>query len=582
VGDSELDHLQRDGFDEIKSNIKASSDSRLKAEVPPSQALEVSRTWTKSGKDKVTLTASKSSWIHNLVYLDGKKFDFTGREYLIPIYDSGYPHILLKTGRQVEKSTMLANNTIVESVIRPYFKTLYVSPSHDQTRQFSNAKLKPWIEDSPMISKYFQSTSVSQQVFEKGFTNGSMVFLRSAFLNADRTRGISSDLLCLDELQDVLVSNVPVIAECLSHSRHGYKIYSGTPKTLENTIEQYWESSSMCEWLVPCDRHSPKYWNFIDEKSIGKEGPICSHPKCRKPINPSMGKWVAFNDDTTIMGFRIAQPMVPWIYQHKAKWKEFLWKYENYSRGMFYNECLGISFDSATKPITRQDLIACCSNKHPFRFRPDDWTRRVEIFGGVDWGEGTDGSERAAGGKLKSASYTVLTLGTYLTPKHFHIFYYRKFEGEDAAPENCVTEIIRTLQEFRVMCCGVDWGHGWGVNDRIAKGLGLNRVVKFQHIGNQKERKKFDPIGMKYQLSRNEVMSDFFEDVKNQQIIWPEWESVKDYLVDFEHIYSEYNEFKRTIRYDHKVSEPDDCCHSSIYCKEVADNYYGKRRRGRQ
>ena len=242
--------------------------------------LSVNKTWTQSGKEKTLLRATKMDWIHNLIHLDGQKFDFSGREYLRPIYNGGYQHILLKTGRQVEKSTALANNIIIESVIRPYFKTVYVSPSHSQTRQFSSDKLKPWIEKSPLIRRYFQNSGVSQQVFEKGFTNGSMVFLRSAFLTADRCRGLSAHLLCLDEIQDILISNVPVIAECLSHSPHALKVYSGTPKTLENTIEQYWSGSSMCEWMVPCERHTPRVWNFLDERNIGKHGPVCC--KCKK------------------------------------------------------------------------------------------------------------------------------------------------------------------------------------------------------------------------------------------------------------------------------------------------------------
>jgi intein/homing endonuclease len=472
-------------------------------------------------------------------------------------------------------STMLANEFIINSVIIPYFKSLYVSPSHDQTRQFSNGKLKPWIEDSPLINKYFQDSSVSKQVFEKSFTNGSIGFLRSAFLNADRTRGISADMLFLDEIQDILVSNVPVIEECLSHSKHGNKIFSGTPKTLENTIQQYWDLSSQGEWLVPCNHHSPPHYNFLDERCIGKNGPICN--KCGNTIDPSMGRWVAFNDKRDIMGFRISQMMVPWIYQIPKKWKDFLFKYETYSKGQFNNEVLGISFDSASKPITRENLVACCSPKHPFRYQPDQWTRRVEVFAGVDWGEGTDGTERGNKGKMKNASYTILTLGTYIDPEHFHIFYYKKFTGKEAHPNFCVSEIIQIMAQFRVLCAGVDWGHGWGVNSQLETAFGEKRVIKFQYVGNQRDRKKWDDIGMKYQLGRTEVMTDFFEDIKKAKIVWPDWELVKDFLADFEHVYAEYND-KQALKYDHKSSEPDDVVHSSILCKEAADNYYGNKR----
>jgi len=61
-------------------------------------------------------------------------------------------------------TTFLGNNLTINSVINPYNKALYVSPSHTQTRQFSNEKLKPAIEGSPHIKTYFQDSSVSTQV----------------------------------------------------------------------------------------------------------------------------------------------------------------------------------------------------------------------------------------------------------------------------------------------------------------------------------------------------------------------------------------------------------------------------------
>jgi len=537
--------------------------------------LKIEKEILRNGDIKTRLRAKKTDWISKLIHLDGQPFSFQGRSYLLPIYNTPSPRKLLMCGRQVEKTTMLANEIIISSVIQPYYKTLYVSPSHSQTRAFSNQKLKPWITDSPIISKYFQSSKISQQVFERGFTNGSLCFLRSAFLTADRVRGLSSYMLCLDELQDLLTSNIPVIEECLSHAPNPVEIMSGTPKSLENPIQLYWEGSSQCEWLVPCERHTPTYWNYLDEHNIGLEGCICK--KCGGAINPQKGQWIAFSGERDIMGYRISQLMVPW-YQEPKKWKELVWKRENLSKGSLYNECLGISYDSASKPITRADLVSCCSTKHQFFAQPTPWTNRVEIFAGIDWGEGTDGTERGAKGKIRNASYTVLTLGMYLDQKHFHYFYYRRFEGKDALPGNCVNEIIRICKDFRVRCIGADWGHGWGVNERLEEAFGGHRVIKFQHVGNQRQRKKYDEIGHKFQLSRNEVITDFIMDIKDHKVIWPDWETVKQYLCDLEHIYCEYKESSRQMVYDHKPSEPDDALHASIYCKETADNYYGKQR----
>lgn len=536
-----------------------------------SRFFEVQQRLNKDGATQSLIRATKADWISNLVYLDGARFSFKGREYLLPIYNGRYKRKVLKFGRQSEKSTMLANELIANAAIKPYNKALYVSPSHSQTRQFSAGKLSPWMKDSPILSRYWLSTKVADQVFEKGMTNGSLMWLRSAFLNAERIRGITANELMLDELQSMVSSNIPVIMEVLSHSPDPSSIFAGTPLTNDNILETYWQDSSQCEWLVPCFRHDPVHYNFLDEKCLGKHGPICS--KCGHTIYPPQGGWVPFSDKRDMMGFHISQLQVPWM-QDPEKWKELLWKFENYSQGQFYNEVLGISFDSAAKPVSRTELIACCSSYHPFRPVPDAWTKNCTIFAGVDWGEGSDGTERGVKGKLKNASYTVLTLGTYINPKQFHVFFKKRYYGEEAMPSACVKDIIRTCQAFGVKMIGVDWGHGWGVNEQVEDKFGKNRVIRFQYVGMQKERKKFDPIGIKMQLNRTEVMTDYFDLLKRQQIIYPPWEVMKDFLKDHEAIHAEYT--NGVLKYDHKPSEPDDAFHSEVLCKEAADHFFGK------
>lgn len=538
----------------IEANQDASSKKRF----------AVQQSQTAKGFIQSHIKAPKTAWISNLVYLDGKPFSFNDREYLLQIYNGRFKRKLLKFGRQSEKSTMLANELIINSLVKAYNKAVYVSPSTSQTRQFSSGKLSPWMVDSPHISKYWLSTQTANQVFEKGFTNGSLIWLRSAFLNADRCRGLSGEELMIDEVQDMLTSNIAVIQEILAHAKDSSQVFAGTPLTFANPIEDYWQKSSQCEWLVPCDRHTPVFWNLLGIENIGKHGPICK--KCGGAINPKKGRWFAFSSKTDWWGFHISQVQAPWM-QSPEKWKELIFKLENYSEGQFINEVIGNSFDSASKPISRGELIALCSSKHPMRFFSDPWTRSQNIYAGIDWGEGSDGKEKGSNGRMKTASYTILTLGCFIAPNVFHVFYSKRYEGSEARPENCVEDIIKTLTEFNVKAAGVDWGHGWGVNSQLEKAL-PGRIVKFQYVGMQKERRKWDDIGEKFQLGRTEVMTDFFTDLKKQRYVFPEWEVMQHILKDVEHIHAEYG--THGLKYDHRSTEPDDAAHSIIYCREVA------------
>ena len=327
-------------------------------------------------------------------------FSFEGRRYLRQIYDTPSKRTLLKCGRQVEKSTLLGNKLLAYSCITQALNALYVSPTNQQTKVFSQDRLKEPIETSEYL-KSWTTTKLSDNVFLKKFINRSQITLRYCYQSADRVRGIPADVICIDELQDILTDNIPIIEECASHSIFKIFMYSGTPKSLDNPIEWYWtEYSTQNEWVVPCHRHTistPKgmskvYWNILGEQNIGEESLICE--KCEKPIHSmdDMSQWASMNPGVIrsipkpYEGFRVPQIMVPWV-----SWDEIIQKQTTYSRPKFYNEVLGLSYDSGTRPLTRQDLIDNCD---PGIHLNPDFLRKmkriiggsVPVFAGLDWG----------------------------------------------------------------------------------------------------------------------------------------------------------------------------------------------------
>lgn len=557
-------------------------------EIDEGAVLKVVKRINEDGTIRRHMKATKSDFVSKLIYLNGKPFDFTGRHYLKPIYNRPTRQILLKTARQVEKTTFLGNNLAINSVIQPYNKALYVSPSHMQTRQFSNEKLKPAIEGSPLIAQFFQDSSVSTQVFEKGFTNGAYVFLRSAFRTADRTRGISAKDLCLDEIQDMLISEIPVIMECTSHFPDSTVLMAGTPKSLDNPIEVYWQGTTQNEWLVKCK--ACNYWNFLDEANIAATelyeqraiapGPVCR--KCRKTIDVTTGQWFSFQKGKQIEGYRIPQLMVPWIVSTYDQWSKLLWKRDNYPLGQFYNEVLGISYDSASKPVTRDELLNCCDPEHkliPLMPTSHDVEkyRHMVLTGGIDWGEGNDGSEISPSGKKRTASYTVFTIGYYVNPKQFKYVFMKRYTGKEVDPDFIVRDVAGLCKLFNVRLVGVDWGHGWGVNNHLVRLMGPDKVVQFQYLPKQKQKVKWDPIGFKYQLMRNLIISEYFYAIKQKGLIYPRWSEFQGFAKDVLAVYVEREEYRREIKYDHRQSDPDDTLHSMIYCKLAGDMAMGRK-----
>jgi len=465
-------------------------------------------------------------------------------------------HNFLLNGVFTHNSTTLGNVSLCRMCLIPSFKVLYVSPSATQTKTFSNDRIKDPIETSPILKKY-TTRMLSQNILEKQLINRSKITLRYAFLNADRARGIPADMLECDELQDILRDNIPVLEQCLSHAdpRRKSYLYSGTPKSLDNVIEEYRANkSTQGEWAVPCE--GCNHWNLLGEKNIGKTGPICE--KCGKGIDPQgpRAQWVTMVKydpvKTPFESYRIPQLMVPWRLED---WQDILYQYETYSRAKFYNEVLGISYESGLRPLCSADVMACCDENYSMLDleKKRHMSLGQPFFAGVDWGPGDN-------------SYTVLTIGTYIDNK-FAVLFMHRFIGEESDPHIQIKRIIEICDRFNVQLIGCDYGYGFGLNDTLVKKYGPQRVHKYQYLGQLKGKIQFDNRLMRWKVNRTEVMSGIFSAIKKGKCRFPRWEEFqKPYAQDFLNIYSEYNDALRMIQYDHLEGSPDDSFHSFVYC----------------
>jgi phage terminase large subunit GpA len=502
---------------------------------------------------------------------DGKgynKFSFNGRRHMRGIYDTSARRILLKCARQVEKSTLLGNIALCYMSLVPAYKVLYVNSSATQAKTFSNDRVKDPIETSPILSR-FTTRMLSSNILEKQFINRSKITMRYAFLNADRTRGIPAWLLEVDEIQDVLSDNIPVIEQCLAHAPDRWRryVYSGTPKSLDNNIEVYWANqSTQNEWAVPHDcksGESGRYWNILGEKNIGKKGLICGN--CGKLIDP-MGpdaQWaqmVAYDPEhTPFDGYRISQLMVPW-----KPWSEILLDYNRYPRDKFYNEVLGISFDSGLRPLTRGQVREACNPvvtmaaKEVEKYRALGYSQ--PIFAGIDWGTGEN-------------SYTVIVLGTYVG-NVFRIFYAHRFTGEDVEPDIQIQRIIELIDFFNVEFVMCDYGGGFYPVNILKRRFGVKRIHSVQWMARTVRKFAYDGKMGRWKGARTELMSDVFNAIKrasqkgSRRIIeFPRWEEFREpYAQDMLNIFSEYNERLKMIQYMHARDKPDDTMHAVTYC----------------
>jgi hypothetical protein len=490
-------------------------------------------------------------------------FSFKGREYLKPIYNSKSSRVLLCSARQSEKSTMLGNIALSYCSLNFAFKVLYVNPTGQQAHTFSNDRIKEPIDLSPQL-KQLAVANQRQSVQFKQFLNKSHIRIRYAYFTADRSRGLAEDMIMIDEIQDIITENIPVIEQCASHSDWRLFRYAGTPKSKDNTIYYYWSNfSTQNEWAVPCERHglpnSPEtwHWNILGARNIGKHGLICA--KCGNTISAAHpnSQWVSMqpiteeNKNRVIFdGYRIPQLMVPWV-----KWNEVLIEQETYPIAQFNNEVLGLSYDSGVKPITKDQIKACCNPKISMN-RYMDYVGKCYggVFAGLDFGT------------AENASFTVLTLGGYIDSV-FQIFYARRFIGEFIEPARQLDEISKILTEVNFQLLGSDYGGGFDRNDFLMRNFGRHKVWKFQYAGQCKKKVFWQPQLGRFIVHRTEIMSDILNALKRRVIKLPRYEEFETpHADDIANIFSEYNRQLRMIQYKLTPGKSDDTFHSILYC----------------
>jgi len=243
-------------------------------------------------------------------------------------------------------------------------------------------------------------------------------------------------------------------------------------------------------------------------------------------------------------GYRIPQVIAPWV-----SWDSILDKKKRYSVAQFYNEVLGLGYDSGTKPITAETLRANCSSRNMV-----DTPHRSPgpVYMGVDWGSAEN-------------SYTVMSIGTYIGNK-FTFLFFKRYEGEEAEPERTVRDIMRYVDLFKVAMVGVDYGGGFDRNDKLIRHFGVKRIARYQYVNTR--RIYFDTTLHRFMVNRTEALMAVINALnRKDEFSLPRWEDFETpFGTDLMSVFTEYNEARRTTVINRTPGTTDDTLHSMTYC----------------
>ena len=511
-----------------------------------------------------------SAWVEACRIFEGRPISFEQQPYIIDVIDCPVPWQVLKTARQVAKSTTLVNLMLAWGCNAPWMRMLYVAPTHAQMLFFSEERLRPAIHDSPNIKDHFfdYRTCFDRQNY-RSLTTPAFIHLTHCYLSADSARGLSAHALLLDETQGLLRDVVPVLEQIVSASRRSEAIagmgmadlrrYSGTPKTFDTVLERYWDLSTQNEWLVPCSHCGGgdyRRWNLLDEESIGREGLLCKH--CGEDIHWPDGQWVSRYPERSWTGWHISQLMATeplgWI-----PWETIRINQLNYPPEQFYNEVLGLAYDHGDRPITQEALQRCCTPEFMCGDASQAIPGSLETFAGFDWGFSDD----------SMTSFSVFVIYA-LVQGRFQLQHVKRFRGIEAADPNYILEYVKShMERYHVRLLGLDRGVGHMENLRLKSDLNVEgdlSIIEYAYTSQADEVKWNEKTGAVH-LDRTSRMERVFEAMRQGWMWFPKWDFFEDeYANDILTIYSDYNAELRKMRYLNR--EPDDFFHATLFAWE--------------
>lgn len=122
---------------------------------------------------------------------NGKPMDLKHHYQFAPLFNTVQPnHTVMMCARQVGKSWSVAEDAHLRSGLVPGYHIMIVQPRFDQIQRFNSTVFQPLMRSCPLQDEFITNTELAK-VSLKTYRNGSLVYLDSMYLSADRIRGTS-------------------------------------------------------------------------------------------------------------------------------------------------------------------------------------------------------------------------------------------------------------------------------------------------------------------------------------------------------------------------------------------------------
>jgi phage terminase large subunit GpA-like protein len=254
-------------------------------------------------------------------------------------FNEDFTNVVIVKSRQMGVTRLGMNVALFDLVgrERKFETVIHAFPRTEQARRYVSSRLMP-----VMSKKYTYLNTMlndewnSHRISDIKFKNENNYFTIGACGDADNLKGIASDLLIRDEVQDFTKDSISNTDFSLSVSEHPTVLDIGTPK--DGHLKKLWNSSDKREYYYHCPECGEDFQPTI-HLMHGDEDIAC--PACKVLFLRTRlcmdGKWKPKSDrKTKRIGFRLTRLIDPTVTLSEFKRME-----KEYSKEKFKSEVLG-------------------------------------------------------------------------------------------------------------------------------------------------------------------------------------------------------------------------------------------------
>jgi len=305
------------------------------------------------------------------VNIDGHKFSFKKREYLIKPYHDEHPWQVDQKATQIGGTVRAILRAIYGARYSGFRNILYYFPSKTHVLEFSKGRIKPLIEENPDIQAWVRATDSAsiKQIWES--------FLYLLGMNSTiEVKNIPANMLVFDEFDEAPQGNFDKAIERLGGQMDAEEVavhMLSNPTLPDYGVTREFLQTDQQHYLLKCSAGHRVCMEdaFIawtegkDESPLSREGGpngsrVC--PKCHGILNPARGEWVAKRKEVKDKrGYHFSQLFSQTFMHSPAKILD-KWDKAQKTGNLtdFWNLTIGIGFVESENRLSIEDVLECC------------------------------------------------------------------------------------------------------------------------------------------------------------------------------------------------------------------------------